>query len=184
MSRPMKAHMPSLRNSAGGSFYPWSEQMLKFPSEFQRRSMRASRILLVGVIRDARRIGRQVVSSLLAGATAVAVLLPPSHIHLASHDHDKHDHDVSIEHSHWSSHGGASRIAIDDDDGRAIFVDHPALVRHARAAVVQPVADVIAVLAVTAPPTLARSAQRLAGNAPRDGPARDTPTLRGPPFVL
>jgi hypothetical protein len=110
----------------------------------------------------------------------MASALPPAHIHLGR---DDHDHAMAVEHSHWGSHG-VSRSAIDDDDGRAIFVDHPALVRDARAAVVQPVADVIVVLGVTAPPTLARSAQRFAGNAPRDGPARDPSTLRGPPFVL
>lgn len=73
-----------------------------------------------------RSLRRPAAATLLIATTVFAGLLPPAHIHLAAHgDHD-HDHAGAIEHSHWSSHG-ASRAALDDDDGRAIFVDHPAL---------------------------------------------------------
>lgn len=112
------------------------------------------------------------------------MLLPPSHIHLASRDHDHHDHDAGVEHSHWSSHGGASRLAIDDDDGRAIFVDHPALVRALHADLPRRTGVVVAVLIPIDSQSFTVTARRLAGNAPRDGPARNRPTFRGPPLVL
>src|SRR5207244_1585542 len=57
-------------------------------------------------------------------AVLVSALLPPTHIHLAEHNHD-HQHDA-VEHAHWSPHAAPSRLALDDDDGRAIFIDRPA----------------------------------------------------------
>jgi hypothetical protein len=109
----------------------------------------------------------------------LAAMLPPSHIHLAEHDHDH----SAVEHSHWSSHGGTSRRSIDDDDGQAIYVDHPGVLGGIAFDVVRPQADTIAVLSAVEPPAFERSAPRLAGNAPRDGPVLRVPTLRGPPLV-
>ena len=131
-------------------------------------------------MRGAGKIRRRITGSLLAVSTAAAMALPPSHIHLATHDHD---HDAGIEHAHWSPHGAASRVAIDDDDGRAIFVDHPALVRAAHGHIPQPQAIVVATLVPLYTQAFTVSGQRLAGNAPRDGPL-DASTLRGPPLVV
>ncbi len=114
--------------------------------------------------------------------TVVASLLPPAHIHLGA-DHDDHDHTAGIEHSHWAAHRG-SGSAFDDDDGRVLFVNHSALVRAAHGHVRQPDVAVVGLLNAADSPTFTFSNQRLAGNAPRDGPARDIPTPRGPPFVL
>jgi hypothetical protein len=109
-------------------------------------------------------------------------MLPPSHIHLAEHEHDR-DH-TAIEHSHWSSHGAASRVSIDDDDGQAIFVDHPGVLGAIRVDITRPAAAVAAILTTIEPEVFARHADRSAGNATRDGPSLDVSTLRGPPRVL
>ena len=112
-------------------------------------------------------------------AVLVSALLPPTHIHLAEHDHD-HQHDA-VEHAHWSPHRAPSRLALDDDDGRTIFVDHQGVVGSAEAPISRPAAELLVVIPVVAAFNDARTAQRHAGNAPRDGPTRDLSTLRGPP---
>jgi len=117
---------------------------------------------------------------LCATALVASSVLPPSHIHLAEHDHDH----SATEHAHWSPHNGASRVSIDDDDGLAIFVDHPGVLSAAGASVARPLSVLAAVLAVLDPPAFARHAARLAGNAPRDGPHIPVLTLRGPPHIL
>ena len=116
-----------------------------------------------------------------SAALVASSLLPPSHIHLAEHDHD-HDHSA-VEHAHWSSHGAPSRQALDDDDGQAIYVDHPACAT-SLATMAPPAAIVISLLIGAVPETFVCNAQREAGNAPRDGPARGPFSLRGPPLVL
>jgi hypothetical protein len=108
--------------------------------------------------------------------------LPPSHIHLAEHDHD-HDHAAAIEHSHWSPHG-PSRLSLDDDDGRAIFVDHPAIASDVESDVMRPAAAVIALLASLTPETFTVAERTTSGNSPRDGPASLRQTFRGPPLAL
>ena len=118
---------------------------------------------------------------MLAVATMLTAVLPPAHIHLGK---DDHDHSIAIEHSHWSSHGGASRTSIDDDDGQAIFVDHPGVLTAARSGMELPTRFVATILSIVEPPVFAHRADRLAGNAPRDGPHLDISPLRGPPFVL
>ena len=115
-------------------------------------------------------------------ATVVAALLPPAHIHLGP-DHDDHDHTAGIEHSHWAPHQD-SGSAFDDDDGRVLFVNHSALIRAAHGHIQQPDVAVVGLLHAADSPTFTFSNQHLAGNATRDGPARDPSTLRGPPFVL
>ena len=117
----------------------------------------------------------------LALVLVVAGLLPPSHIHLGGDDHDH----GTVEHSHWSPHAGASRTALDDDDGQAIFVDHPAILTSTHINFARPLPPVATMLALVEPAAHApRHADRLAGNAPRDGPHLDRDTLRGPPLVL
>lgn len=132
-------------------------------------------------------IRRRLAAALLMAGTVMASASPPAHIHLASHDHDDHDH-AAIEHSHWTPHHWtphhASRAAFDDDDGRVLFVDHPALVRAAHGHAAYPETAVVAVLVPLESHTFTVSDRQLAGNAPRDGPPRDISTLRGPPFVL
>ena len=132
----------------------------------------------------APRFRQPVAGSLLVAATVVAALLPPAHIHLAAHgDHD-HDHAAAIEHSHWSSHG-TSRAALDDDDeGRAIFVDHPALTSNVNTALARPAGAVVALLTLPAPATFTAAERPTSGNGPRDGPARVLPGFRGPPLAL
>ena len=130
----------------------------------------------------ATRFRRPLAASLLAAATVVAALLPPAHIHLAAHDDHDHDHGA-IEHSHWSPHG-ASRAALDDDDGRAIFIDRPAIASHVETGVARPATAVIALLTLPAPAAFTAFERRTSGNSPRDGPAPDLSTLRGPPLVL
>jgi hypothetical protein len=130
----------------------------------------------------ATRTRRPVAATFLVAATIFAALLPPAHIHLGA-DHDDHDHTAGIEHSHWSAHH-ASRAAFDDEDGRVLFVDHPALVRAAHAQIQPPDAILVARLPGIDSQAFTSSTRQLAGNAPRDGPPRDIPTLRGPPFVL
>ena len=127
----------------------------------------------------ASHIRRPVFAALLMAATVVAALLPPAHIHLVA-DHDDHDHAAGVEHSHWTPHQ-SSRSAVEDDDGRVLFVDHPALVRAAHGHVAMPQAAVLAVLIPPPVPTFEVGGQRAAGNAPRDGPPGDLPLLRGPP---
>jgi len=119
---------------------------------------------------------------MLMAATVFAAILPPSHIHIGA-DPDDHDHAAAVEHSHWAPHHG-SRSAFDDDEGRVLFVDHPALVGAAHGHVAHPQASVVAVLIPVSTQAFTVSGQRLAGNAPRDGPALAVPTLRGPPLVL
>ena len=130
----------------------------------------------------ASRFRRPLTATLAMAATVVVALLPPAHIHLGA-DHDDHDHTAGIEHSHWSAHQG-STSAFDDDDGRVLFVNHSALVRATHGHGHRPDVAVIARLNATSAPVVAFTSQRVAGNAPRDGPALDLPTLRGPPFVL
>ena len=131
----------------------------------------------------ATRFRRPLAASLLAAATVVAALLPPAHIHLAAHDDHDHDHAGAIEHSHWSAHG-ASRAAFDDDDGRAIYVDHPAIASQVDVAVARPATAVIALLPLPAPATFTAAERTTSGNSPRDGPAPDLSTFRSPPLVL
>jgi len=127
------------------------------------------------------RLRRPVAASLLVAATVLSALLPPVHIHLA--EHDDHDHAGAVEHSHWSAHG-ASRAAFDDDDGRVIFVDHPALVSKVDTTFTRPAAAIIALLILPASLTFTVAERPISGNSPRDGPSRDLSTLRGPPLVL
>jgi hypothetical protein len=129
------------------------------------------------------RFRRPVAASLLVAATLVAALLPPAHIHLAEHDDHGHDHAAAFEHSHWSSHG-ASRAVFDDDDGRVIFVDHPALASNVDATFARPAAAIVALLSLPATPIVAALARKTSGNSPRDGPARSLSTPRAPPLVL
>jgi hypothetical protein len=126
------------------------------------------------------RFRRPVAASLLMAATVFAALLPPAHIHLA--EHDDHDHAAAIEHSHWSSHG-ASRATLDDDDGRAILVDHPARASRVVTTVARPVHAVVAFLALPARATFTAADRQTSGNSPRDGPSRGVSLLRGPPLV-
>jgi hypothetical protein len=115
---------------------------------------------------------------LLVTATALSALLPPAHIHLA--EHDDHHH-AAIEHSHWSSHG-ASRAALDDDDGRAILVDHTPLTPSVNTTFGRPAPAVVVLLALPAPPATFTAVDRqTSGNSPRDGPSRTTGPLRAPP---
>ena len=123
-------------------------------------------------------MSRRVPSLLCSAAVVLASALPPSHIHLADHDHA-----IAIEHSHWSSHG-PSRVSLDDDDGRAIFVDHPAIGSNAQTARTRPATAVIALLAVPKPQTFNAAERPTSGNSPRDGPAPSLQTFRGPPLVL
>ena len=118
--------------------------------------------------------------ALLVTATALSALLPPAHIHLAAHDDHDHDRAAAIEHSHWSSHG-ASRAALDDNDGRTIFVDHPALTSIVDATFARPAAAVLALLTLPAPATFTMVERQTSGNSPRDGPSRGTRPLRAPP---
>jgi hypothetical protein len=126
------------------------------------------------------RFRRPVGASLLIAATVVAATLPPAHIHLAEHDDHHHDHAAAVEHSHWSSHG-ASRAAFDDDDGRVIFVDHPALASHVDTTFARPAPAVVNLLIVSAPATFTVADRPTSGNSPRDGPSRGLAPLRAPP---
>jgi hypothetical protein len=131
-----------------------------------------------------RRACRPVTALLLTATTFAAALLPPTHIHLAADDHD-HQHAVSIEHSHWTAHGyPGSEVEPGDEDGRVLYVDHPARVQAARAPAARPAVAVIGLLILPGPPAFTSNGQRSSGNAPRDGPSRDVTFLRGPPFVL
>jgi len=128
----------------------------------------------------AHRFRRLLVASLLVAATVVAAVLPPAHIHLAAHDDHDHDHAAAVEHSHWSSHG-ASRATLDDDDGRAIYVDHPAVASRPDTTLARPAAAVIALLVLPALSTFIVAERQTSGNSPRDGPARAQTPLRAPP---
>ncbi|HXD20480.1 MAG TPA: hypothetical protein VN654_25865 [Vicinamibacterales bacterium] len=129
----------------------------------------------------ARSLRRPAAAWLLMAATIVAALLPPSHIHLAAHDDHDHDHAAAIEHSHWSSHG-ASRAALDDDDGRAILVDHTPLTPSVNTTFGRPAPAVVALLTLPAPTATFTAVDRqTSGNSPRDGPSRVTRPLRAPP---
>ena len=131
----------------------------------------------------ALRVRRPVAASLLVAATDFAALLPPAHIHLAAHDDHDHDHAAAIEHSHWTPHHH-SHTAFDDEDGRVLYVDHPALVRASNACAQHPGAVIVAVLILTAAPACTSTTRRLAGNAPRDGPTRHSLSLRAPPLLV
>ena len=128
---------------------------------------------------------RPLVAALLAAAVAVMTLLPPSHIHLAA-DRDNHsDHGdqappAGVEHSHWAAHP-SSGAAFDDEDGRVLFVDHPAIVRAARTAMVIPQNAVVAFPMSPVASRIDHWNRRTPGNAPSDGPARAPYLLRGPP---
>jgi hypothetical protein len=124
---------------------------------------------------------RPVAASLLVAATVVAGLLPPAHIHLAAHD--DHDHATTVEHAHWSSHG-PSRVALDDDDGRAIYVDHPAVAATGDALFARPHSAIIALLNPPTPATFTVAERRTSGNSPRDGPSRGPALLRAPPTFV
>ena len=130
---------------------------------------------------SARRIRRPTVASLLMAGTVWATVLPPAHIHLATDDHDHHH--AAVEHAHWATHH-QSRLALDDDDGRVLFIDHPALVRLAHASTAPPQTVVIALLALYSPLGSPVITQRASGNAVRDGPTARPLFLRGPPLVL
>lgn len=123
-----------------------------------------------------------------AAALAGSSLLPPAHIHLAADDHDAHHHHhhhPAVEHAHFAPHavqGGA--IDHGSGEGAAIYVDHPARSQGAAAGLSAPPAILVALLPVTPPATHVGTAQRDAGNAPRDGPSLDRSNLRGPPSVL
>src|SRR5258705_2128358 len=65
-------------------------------------------------------------SGLMIAVLAGALFLPPAHVHLAA-DADDHHH-APLEHAHWAAHH-QSRLAFDDDDGRVLFIDRPALIR-------------------------------------------------------
>ena len=128
----------------------------------------------------ATRLRHPVAASLLIAATVVAATLPPAHIHLAEHDDHDHDHAAAIEHSHWSSHG-ASRAAFDDDDGRVIFVDHPALASDVDSSFARPAPAVVSLPIVSAPAAFTAAERPTSGNSPRDGPSRALTPLRAPP---
>ncbi len=129
----------------------------------------------------ASRVRWPVAASLLIAATVFAALLPPAHIHLVKHDDHDHDHAAAIEHSHWSSHG-ASRAALDDDDGRAILVDHTPLTPAVNTTFGRPSPAVVVLLTLPAPPATFTAVDRqTSGNSPRDGPSRATRPLRAPP---
>jgi hypothetical protein len=129
----------------------------------------------------ARRVPRPVIASLLMVTTVVAALLPPTHIHLVADDHDHH-HAAAIEHSHWAAHGHAgSEVEQGDEDGRVLFVDHPARVQAARATAARPAVAAIGLLILPGPPAFTGNGQLDSGNAPRDGPSRDFSRLRAPP---
>jgi len=132
----------------------------------------------------ASRIRRPIAAVSAVAAIIVSAVLPPTHIHLASHDDHDHDHAAaSVEHAHWSSHG-PSRATLDDDDGRAIYVDHPGITSHVDTAIARRPAAVVALLADPAPTVLTAVDRPTSGNSPRDGPARGIHLLRGPPLVL
>ena len=113
--------------------------------------------------------------------TFFAAMLPPAHVHVVEHDDHDHDHATAIEHSHWSSHG-ASRAALDDDDGRAILVDHTPLTPNVNTTFGRPALAVVALLTLPAPPATFTAVDRqTSGNSPRDGPSRAPGPLRAPP---
>jgi hypothetical protein len=124
---------------------------------------------------------RGTISGLTIAALSVGLVLPPAHIHLATDDHDHHH--AAVEHAHWAAHH-QSRLALDDDDGRVLFIDHPALVRLAHASTAPPQTAVIALLALYSPLGSPVITQRASGNAVRDGPTARPLFLRGPPLVL
>ena len=130
------------------------------------------------------RFRRPVAASLLVAATVVAGLLPPAHSHLAIHDDDlDHDHTTTVELAQWSSHG-PSRAALDDDDGRAIYVDHPAVASTGDALFARPHSAIITLLLPPAPATFTVAERPTSGNSPRDGPSRGLALLRAPPTFV
>jgi hypothetical protein len=129
------------------------------------------------------RFRRPVAASLLVAATVFAAVLPPAHIHLVAHDDHDHDHAAAIEHSHWSAHG-ASRAALDDDDGRVIYVDRPAVAPNVDTVVARPTSAVIALVTLAAAVTFTVVDRQTSGNSPRDGPPRGSTLLRAPPAFV
>jgi hypothetical protein len=131
----------------------------------------------------ARRFRRSFAATLLAATTVVTAALPPAHVHVAAPDDHHHHHGGAIEHSHWSSHG-VSRASFDDDDGRAIYVDHPAVQSRFGATIARPTPAVVALLLLPVPAPFTIVERQTSGNSPRDGPAVVSPNFRAPPFVL
>jgi hypothetical protein len=120
----------------------------------------------------------QFAAPVLIAMTVCVAALPPAHVHLGGHDH------AGIEHSHWTPHHGGF-AAFDDDDGRVLFVTHAALPGSSfDVSFVRPAPAVIAILVLPAPAVLTVAERPTSGNSPRDGPAPDLSTFRGPPFVL
>jgi hypothetical protein len=131
----------------------------------------------------ATRLRRPLAASLLTAATVFAAMLPPAHIHLVEHDDHGHDRATTIEHAHWSSHG-ASRTALDDDDGQAIYVDRPAISSQVDTAIARPATALIALLTLPAPGAFIATERQTSGNSPRDGPSRTLLAPRAPPLAL
>jgi hypothetical protein len=130
----------------------------------------------------ALRLRRPATAPLLIAAVVFAAVLPPTHIHLAAHDDHDHDHDhaTTVEHSHWSAHQ-SSRAALDDDDGRVIFVNRPARSADAQTTVARPPAVLVALISLPPVITFEVAERPTSGNSPRDGPARAVQPLRAPP---
>jgi hypothetical protein len=126
-------------------------------------------------------VHRGTISGLIIAALTTGLVLPPAHIHLATDEHDHHH--AAVEHAHWAAHHQSPR-AFDDDDGRVLFIDHPAVVRIAQAHLVPPPIAVVALPALAIPLVFSGLASRTGGNAVRDGPAVPAFHLRGPPVVL
>ena len=131
---------------------------------------------------SARSAAQRSLGGLMVAALMGALFLPPAHIHLAGEDHDHAN--TPVEHSHWAPHQHASRVAFDDDDGRVLFIDHPAIARVAHGHGVRPHVAVVALLALITPIDYSGIASRTGGNAVRAGPALPAFHLRGPPIVL
>ena len=126
---------------------------------------------------------RGTISGLTIAALSVGLVLPPAHVHLATDDHDHHH--AAVEHAHWAAHHQARTGLEDaDDDGQALFIDHPAIVRITHAPIAPPQTAVIELLAPHSPLGSPVITQRASGNAVRDGPAARSIFLRGPPLVL
>ena len=123
---------------------------------------------------------RRNASGLMIAVLAGALFLPPAHVHLVA-DTDDHHHGP-VEHAHWAAHH-QSRLAFDDDDGRVVFINRPALVRLIYAHDAPTPVAVVALLALTSPLGFSGISARTGGNAVRDGPSTGAPPLRGPPFV-
>ena len=128
----------------------------------------------------ADRYRRPAAAPLLVAVVVFSAVLPPAHIHLAEHDDHDHDHAAAVEHSHWSAHQ-SSRAAFDDDDGRVIFVNHPARSADVETTVARPPAVLVALISLPPLITFEVAERPTSGNSPRDGPARAVQPLRAPP---